>query len=48
MTIIHQIAQCQDCDWECSDYLTANRKAHYHKKKTNHRIIIETGTYYEI
>lgn len=41
--LVHSIADCQDCDWEETDYRTAIQKGRYHAKKTGHTVSIETG-----
>ena len=43
MKITSRIAQCQDCEWEEEDYITADSKARYHSKKTGHEVHIETA-----
>jgi hypothetical protein len=44
--LVHAIAHCMDCDWECQDYLMVQRKAAYHAKTKGHRVSAELG--YEI
>ena len=48
MGIIHVIANCRDCAWESSDYLTAQHSAAEHAKKRKHVVLVEiakAGTY---
>ena len=41
--LIHAIAKCQECNWEEEDYLTAQKEARKHAKKTGHEVILEEG-----
>ena len=36
------IASCYDCDWTEQDYLTAQRDARKHARKTGHTVNVET------
>ncbi len=44
---VHQYATCQNCDFECADYIAskAQKEAYKHAKKTGHRVTVETGTF---
>ena len=46
--IIHCIANCQQCDWQEQDYLTAPRKAAAHHRKTQHSVLVEKGVTYRL
>ena len=46
--LVHCIALCRDCSWECQDYKTAARKAREHHRKTGHKIGVETAYCYVI
>ena len=39
--LIHGVAHCMVCDWLCEDYLTVQRKARQHTRKTGHRVSME-------
>ncbi len=41
--LIHAIATCSDCDFEESNYGTAQKLGRNHHIKTGHTITIETG-----
>ena len=41
--LIHGVAHCMVCDWLCEDYLTVQRKARQHTRKTGHRVSMELG-----
>jgi len=41
--LVHGIAECQTCDWFCEDYLTVQRKAAEHSKKTGHTVKADLG-----
>ena len=47
--IIHYIAQCQDCDWDCGigKYFSPQQvrnEVYKHIRKTSHRVQVEGGT----
>lgn len=41
--IVHAIADCKECDYEDTDFRTAQRTARNHALKTGHEVHIETG-----
>ena len=41
--LIHGIANCTECDWQCQDYLTVERQAAKHARITGHRVGAELG-----
>ena len=41
--LIHALAYCRDCDWEETDYNTAQKEGRKHAIKTGHVVDIETG-----
>jgi len=41
--LLHAIAECYDCDWEDTDFRTAQVEARKHAIKTGHTVNIETG-----
>jgi len=43
LSVIHVIANCRDCAWECADYLTAQSLAAKHAKKNRHTVSVEVG-----
>jgi hypothetical protein len=45
--LIHGIADCLQCDWKCGDYLTVQRLAAQHHRKTGHRVSMELGYHVE-
>ena len=42
--VIHQIADCQDCDKFNHDFNKARSWGYAHAKRTGHTVIVETGT----
>ena len=42
--VIHQIADCQDCQKFNHDHCRARQWGYNHAKKTGHAVIVETGT----
>ncbi len=34
--VIHEMANCLECDWTCDDYTKARRSAYNHSKNTGH------------
>ena len=45
--LIHGIADCLECDWKCGDYLTVQKSAALHHRKTGHRVSMELGYHVE-
>jgi len=43
--IIHLIAECEDCDWCCEDYMNGKMLAAAHAKKYKHKVTVEAGSY---
>ena len=41
--VIHELASCQDCDWEEGNLLKARKAAYDHAKRTGHRVTCEVG-----
>ena len=41
--LVHAIAQCADCDFEETDYHSAQKLGRDHHIKTGHQVTIETG-----
>ena len=41
--LIHAIADCTVCGKHWEDYLTAQKKAATHAKRTGHKVIIDLG-----
>lgn len=39
--LVHGIANCCDCQWECQDYLTVQRKAANHAKRRHHKVSVD-------
>lgn len=46
--LVHGIANCMNCGWECQDYLTVQSAAQHHAKQTGHRVSVELGYHMEI
>lgn len=42
-SLVHGIANCTQCDWQCQDYLTVQARAARHAKETGHRVDAELG-----
>jgi len=42
-SLVHAVADCQDCDFEDGWYITAVKSARDHAKKTGHKVVVETG-----
>ena len=42
--VIHQIADCEDCDFYNGYHNEARSKGYAHAKSTGHTVIVETGT----
>lgn len=42
-SLIHGIANCTQCDWQCQDYLTVQARAAQHARSTGHRVSAELG-----
>ena len=42
-SLVHGIASCRNCGWECTNYLTVQRSARRHTKKTGHNVAMELG-----
>lgn len=40
--LVHVIANCQDCNFEASDFITAVQRAREHARKTGHEVSVET------
>lgn len=45
--LIHAIAECKDCNGRWEWFLTAQKLAAAHAKKTGHRVILELGYFVE-
>lgn len=41
--LVHGIAACTVCGWNCEDYLTVQRQASAHATKTGHEVKAELG-----
>lgn len=41
--LVHGIANCLDCKWECSNYCTVQRSARRHTEQTGHNVSMELG-----
>jgi len=41
---VHCLAECQECEWGCTDYTKARDAARAHYKKTGHLVHGERGT----
>jgi len=42
--VIHKLAECSDCDWNCEDYQTdVKKRARYHAEKNKHIVNVEYG-----
>jgi hypothetical protein len=41
--LVHGIAQCSVCTWTCEDYLTVQKKAAEHARKTGHKVSADLG-----
>jgi len=41
--LVHGIANCTKCSWECQDYLTVQAKASAHAQATGHRVTADLG-----
>lgn len=39
--LTHGIAQCEDCDWHCEDFLTVQARAAQHARQHGHRVNAE-------
>jgi hypothetical protein len=42
-SLVHGIAECQDCDWRCEDYLLVEKKAMEHAKAEDHHVALDLG-----
>lgn len=42
-SLIHFVAECKDCEWNCSDYRIGQKKASEHARKTGHVVHAELG-----
>jgi len=42
-SLVHGIANCSDCSWECQDYMTVQRKAASHARTEEHNVSVELG-----
>ena len=48
MGVVHVVANCRNCSWEDTNYLTAQKSASKHAKYKKHTVSIEVlkaGTY---
>jgi len=43
MGVVHVIAQCRDCSWECQNYLTAQKLAARHARVKKHVVSVDVG-----
>ena len=41
--LVHGIADCTNCDWSEQDYMTVQKKAAKHAKKTGHKVTADLG-----
>lgn len=41
--LVHGIAECKKCSWRCEDYLTVQKLAAHHARKTGHKVIVDLG-----
>lgn len=41
--LVHGIANCLDCDWQCMNYCTVQRSARRHTEQTGHKVSMELG-----
>jgi hypothetical protein len=41
--VVHVIAECQDCNWECQNYKNGQALAAKHAKHHKHKVIVEVG-----
>lgn len=46
--LVHGIANCQNCDWTCEDYLTVQRAAAEHSRVNAHYVTMELGYHVDI
>jgi len=46
-SIVHAILECRTCGWKTESYLTAQRQAANHVKKTGHKVEGDLGYYVE-
>jgi hypothetical protein len=45
--LVHGIAICKDCNWSCENYLTVQKNAAEHVRKTGHRVNADLGYFVE-
>jgi hypothetical protein len=41
--LVHAVANCAECSWECQDYLTTQAKASAHAQSTGHFVTMDLG-----
>jgi hypothetical protein len=42
-SLVHGIAKCTQCDWECQDYIKVQKAAKHHAKTKHHKVEMELG-----
>lgn len=44
-SVVHAICQCQQCGWKTEAYLSAQKRAAEHARKTGHTVTGDLGLY---
>lgn len=46
-SIVHRIADCDNCSWRDEDHKLASKRARRHSEKTGHTTTVESGNFYQ-